>query len=258
MSYPPDLSMQAARAEADYILGNCLDQLFASTGIKPRDVDILVVNCSLFCPTPSLAAMIINKYKMREDINSYNLAGMGCSAGLVSLHLAKDLLRTHPNSIAVVVSTELITQQIYTGTQTKMLLQNALFRSGGAAIALTNKSSDFAFGRVRYELEHTVRTTLAADNDAYSCVFQDEDELGHRGVKLEKSLMGVAGKAMNKNITRLGPKILPWSEQVRTRTHTHTQQTTAATNQMHTASSCTALVVSPLCVSDVCIVVFLV
>jgi hypothetical protein len=76
MSYPPDLSMQAARAEALYILSNALDSLFASTGIKPKEVDILIVNCSLFAPTPSLAAMIMNKYKMREDVDSYNLSGM--------------------------------------------------------------------------------------------------------------------------------------------------------------------------------------
>jgi 3-ketoacyl-CoA synthase len=43
----------------------------------------------------------------------------GCSAGLISLHLAKDLLKRHRNSIAVIVSTELITQQIYTGAETK-------------------------------------------------------------------------------------------------------------------------------------------
>jgi predicted naringenin-chalcone synthase len=36
---------------------------------------------------------IINKFKMRSDIQSYNLSGMGCSAGLISLHLAKDLLQ---------------------------------------------------------------------------------------------------------------------------------------------------------------------
>ena len=44
-------------------------------GLKPRDIDILVVNCSLFNPTPSLSAMIINHFKMRSDILSYNLAG---------------------------------------------------------------------------------------------------------------------------------------------------------------------------------------
>ena len=76
LSYPPDLSMQSARSEAEFVFCNALDSLFASTGIKPRDVDILIVNCSLFAPTPSLAAMIMNKYKMREDVDSYNLSGM--------------------------------------------------------------------------------------------------------------------------------------------------------------------------------------
>jgi len=56
-------------------------------------VDILVVNCSLFNPTPSLSAMIINHFKMRSNIVSYNLAGMGCSAGVIAVNLAKELLQ---------------------------------------------------------------------------------------------------------------------------------------------------------------------
>ena len=56
-------------------------------------IDILVVNCSLFNPTPSLSAMIINHFKMRSNIVSYNLAGMGCSAGVIAINLAKELLQ---------------------------------------------------------------------------------------------------------------------------------------------------------------------
>ena len=56
-------------------------------------IDILVVNCSLFNPTPSLSAMIINHFKMRSNIVSYNLAGMGCSAGVIAVNLAKELLQ---------------------------------------------------------------------------------------------------------------------------------------------------------------------
>ena len=56
-------------------------------------IDILVVNCSLFNPTPSLSAMIINHFKMRSNIVSYNLAGMGCSAGVIAINMAKELLQ---------------------------------------------------------------------------------------------------------------------------------------------------------------------
>ena len=56
-------------------------------------VDILVVNCSLFNPTPSLSAMIVNHFKMKSSIVSYNLSGMGCSAGVIALSLAQELLQ---------------------------------------------------------------------------------------------------------------------------------------------------------------------
>jgi predicted naringenin-chalcone synthase len=44
-------------------------------------VDILVTNCSIYCPTPSLASMLINHFKFRSDIQSYHLGGMGCGNG---------------------------------------------------------------------------------------------------------------------------------------------------------------------------------
>ena len=73
-------------------------------------VDVLIVNCSLFNPTPSLSAMIVNHFKMRSNVVTYNLGGMGCSAGLISISLARELLQVYPNINVVVVSTENITQ----------------------------------------------------------------------------------------------------------------------------------------------------
>ncbi len=39
------------------------------------------------------AAMIINHFKMRSDVDSYHLGGMGCSAGVIAIGLAQKLLR---------------------------------------------------------------------------------------------------------------------------------------------------------------------
>lgn len=62
----------------------------ASTGAQ---VDILIVNCSLFNPTPSLSAMLVNHFKMKSSVVSYNLSGMGCSAGVIAISLARELLQ---------------------------------------------------------------------------------------------------------------------------------------------------------------------
>jgi hypothetical protein len=47
-----------------------------------------------------------------------------------------------PNTYALVLSTENITQNMYKGTQRSMLIPNVLFRVGGAAMLLTNKRSE--------------------------------------------------------------------------------------------------------------------
>lgn len=210
---PPRISMHSAREEAHQVLFSSVDAVLKESGIKPQAIDILIVNCSLFNPTPSLSAMIVNHFKMRSNVVTYNLSGMGCSAGVISLSLAKELLQVHPNSRALVVSTENITQNWYFGNDRSMLIPNCLFRMGGAAIVLSNRRADA--WRAKYELLHVVRTHMGQDDAHYGCVYQREDEEGRSvGVHLSKDLMRIAGHALKANITTLGPLVLPLSEQL--------------------------------------------
>jgi len=66
--------------------------------------------------------MIVNKFKLRADVQSYNLGGMGCSAGIIGIHLAKDLLQVYPDARALVVSTEVLTRQWYLGNDRVCIL----------------------------------------------------------------------------------------------------------------------------------------
>lgn len=209
---PEDVSMEAARSEARDVLFTTVERALASTNTKPQAVDILIVNCSLFNPTPSLSAMIVNKFKMKSNTITYNLSGMGCSAGVIAIGLAQQLLQVFPNSTALVVSTENITQNWYFGNQKSMLIPNCLFRLGGAAMVLSNKRRDRR--RAKYELMHVVRTHMGQDDAHYECVYQKEDDDGNTGVFLSKDLMRIAGHALKANITTLGPLTLPLSEQL--------------------------------------------
>jgi predicted naringenin-chalcone synthase len=192
---------------------DCVERLLLQTKTKAKDVDILIVNCSLFSPTPSLCTMIVNKFGLRTDVKTYNLSGMGCSASLISVDLAKNILAGHPNSTALIVSTEIITPNLYHGNERAFLLQNTLFRCGGAAVLLSNKWTDVF--RARFKLLHCVRTQYVSD-DSYGCVLETEDENHRRGVRLSKDIVKVAGRAMEKNLTSLGPYVLPLSEQIKT------------------------------------------
>ncbi|KAG9441515.1 hypothetical protein H6P81_017369 [Aristolochia fimbriata] len=207
---PPQPTNDAAREEAELVIFTVLDDLFVKTGIKPREIDFLVVNCSVFNPIPSLTSMVINKYKMRSSVKSFNLGGMGCSAELIALDLVKDLLQLYPNSYGLIVSTEIITPCLYLGQERPMLVTNCLFRMGGAAMIVTNRATDRA--RAKYKLQHVVRTHLGAHDKAYNCVQHQQDDQGHAGISLSKDLTAVAREALKANLTRLGPKVLPISE----------------------------------------------
>lgn len=53
---PPVINMKNARLEAEMVMFGAVADVLAKTGLKPADIGILIVNCSLFNPTPSLAA----------------------------------------------------------------------------------------------------------------------------------------------------------------------------------------------------------
>ncbi|XP_043720688.1 3-ketoacyl-CoA synthase 10 [Telopea speciosissima] len=205
-------TMKEGRAEASTVMFGALDELFEKTGVRPKDIGVLVVNCSLFNPTPSLSAMIVNRYKMRGNILSFNLGGMGCSAGIIALDLARDMLQANSNNYAVVVSTEMVTFNWYSGKNRSMLIPNCFFRMGCSAVLLSNRRRDFR--RAKYHLEHIVRTHKGADDRSFRCVIQEEDEQRVKGLSISKDLIEVGGNALKTNITTLGPLVLPLSEQL--------------------------------------------
>ncbi|XP_047325779.1 3-ketoacyl-CoA synthase 19-like [Impatiens glandulifera] len=202
-----------ALTEMDEIMFETLQGLLAKTGFNPSDIDILVVNVSLLSTVPSLTARIINRYKMREDIKVFNLTGMGCSASVIGIDLVQHLFKTHPNKLAVVVSTESMGSNWYCGKERSMMLSNCLFRSGGCSMLFTNNR---AFkDRAIMKLTCMVRTHVGSIDEAHTCCIQVEDDEGYQGFRLTKFLTKAAAQAFTINLKVLLPKVLPLWELLR-------------------------------------------
>lgn len=208
---PKTKAHSLALEEAETIMFAAIADLFQKNNISAKAIDILITNNSMFCPSPSLSAMVVNKFRMRSDIKSFNLSGMGCSAGLVSASLAKDLLRVHRNCLALIVSTEVLSLHWYTGKDPSMLLTNCLFRMGGAAILMSSRVQDKR--KAKYKLKHIVRTTKA-DDKSHGCIYMNVDQEDLVGVSISKKVVHVAGDALKTNLASLGPLILPIREQI--------------------------------------------
>lgn len=90
---PPDTCFKEALEETQTIMFGAIDEVLKKTGIDGKEIGIVVVNCSVYSPVPSLCDMIVNRYNLRDNVVTYNLSGMGCSAGMVGIDLAKRLLQ---------------------------------------------------------------------------------------------------------------------------------------------------------------------
>ncbi|KAG0460637.1 hypothetical protein HPP92_020934 [Vanilla planifolia] len=210
---PPFNSHAVCLDEAHMLLFPTLDDLFAKTHVDPRDVDVLVVNCSGFCPAPSLSAMVVSRYVMREDVKSYSLSGMGCSAGAIGVDIARGAMRSGRARYAVVVSTEIVSTGWYPGKDRRKLLLNCLFRMGCSAVMLTNRGEERA--RSKYKLLRLLRTQRAFDDRAYRSAIREEDAEGITGFSIERDLLRVASETLRANVVELGASILPAEERLR-------------------------------------------
>ncbi|KAF4664842.1 inositol polyphosphate kinase kcs1 [Perkinsus chesapeaki] len=200
---PWSANMADAREEMEFILTDIIQGLLDKTGVKPQQIDFLVLNCSFFNPTPSLSAMVSHKFGFRSDCLSYNLSGMGCSANGISMDLGRRLLEHAPlGSLCVVVSAESYARQFYSGNERSRVMSNVLFRNGATAALLTNWNS----GNCKYELLDTVRAQVVKD-EAIEAAWQGSDKEGLLSLCLNKSIVPVAGEALMLNLEQLLPRM---------------------------------------------------
>ncbi|GKE64589.1 3-ketoacyl-CoA synthase 5-like protein [Tanacetum coccineum] len=138
---------------------------------------------------------------------------MGCSASALGVDMAQNLLKIHKNSNAVILSTEILSNGWYSGKDRSMMVLNCLFRSGSAAILISNKAS--AKRVSKYKLLYALRTQGAFDDVAYKSAIREEDDKGIIGVTLKKDVLHVAGELLRTNFQTLGSSILPLEEKIK-------------------------------------------
>lgn len=210
---PLDMCLKETRREVESVMFGAVDLLLEKTQVKTEDIGIVIVTCTILNVLPSLADMIVHRYKLRENVLVYNLTSMGCSSGLRAIGFAQKLLQVHRNTYALLVSPENTQQMIYRGNERSKLFMNFPLRVGGAAALLSNRPSDH--GKAKYQLLHTVHTHTANSDRSYQSIYEEEDSVGIGGVTITKELLAVAIEAVEANIHALGPLVLPLSEKIR-------------------------------------------
>ncbi|KAF5954152.1 hypothetical protein HYC85_007008 [Camellia sinensis] len=186
-------------SEMSELFDGTIDKLLSRSGVSPSEIDVLVVNVSMISAVPSLTAMIINKYKMRENIKTYNLTGMGCSASLISTNVVENIFKNRKNVCALVVASESLSPNWYGGND----------RSGGCAVLLTNKVA------LKHRAIVWFEPTMVPEMNPMDAACRGKMTEGRLGFYLGKNLPKVATRAFVDNLKEIAPKILPLRELLR-------------------------------------------
>ncbi|KAL6585628.1 hypothetical protein OROMI_002272 [Orobanche minor] len=195
-TFPGQFSIPITRktSKAALLMYGATDELFSTTGLRPKDIKILIINCGVLNTTPSLSAMLINRYKLSHWIQRFNLGGMGCAAGITAINIANDLLNGYPGSYALIVSTEVIGFTWYSGNELDMVIPNCFLRTGAAAILLSNRRLDR--WRSKYWLKQLVRTHKGMDDTSFKSIQLKEDSQGKQGLSVSKDVIEIGGHAL--------------------------------------------------------------
>jgi alkylresorcinol/alkylpyrone synthase len=113
---------------------DALDQ----AGLRPQDIDAVVVVSTTGIATPSLDAMLLNRLPLRNDVKRLPIFGLGCAGGVLGLSRAADLARAAPGARILFLVVELCALCFRHGDFTKSnLVATTLFGDGAGAAVLS-------------------------------------------------------------------------------------------------------------------------
>lgn len=123
-------------------------------GLRPQDIDGIVMVSSTGVATPSIEARMLSQLGFRADVQRVPVFGLGCAGGASGLSLAARLARATPGSRVLLVVIELCTLAFRADEMTKSnVIATALFGDGAAAAVLSTSGRPVAV--IEHAGEHT-------------------------------------------------------------------------------------------------------
>src|SRR5690242_8552621 len=121
--------------------------LLKDSGLRTDDLDAIVVASTTGIATPSLDALVVERLKLRRDIQRLPIFGLGCAGGVMGLSRAAQWAQSMPKSNVLFLVAELCGLTFRKNDLSKSnIVATALFGDGAAGAILSTKGSGPGFG----------------------------------------------------------------------------------------------------------------
>ena len=113
-------------------------KLLDETGLRADQLDGIVLVSTTGVATPSLDALLIERMKLRRDIQRLPIFGLGCAGGVIGLTRAAQLAQVQPGSKILFLAVELCALTFRKNDISKSnIVATALFGDGAAGAILS-------------------------------------------------------------------------------------------------------------------------
>jgi predicted naringenin-chalcone synthase len=126
LAFAPDLAAQAAVCA------------LSDAQLSARDIDAVVVSTCTGYLCPGLSGYLIEKLRLKSEVQAFDLVGQGCAAALPNMRLGSALLGSGQCQNVLSVCVEVSSAAMYLDNDPGVLVSACLFGDGAGAAVLSN------------------------------------------------------------------------------------------------------------------------
>ena len=140
-----DLIIRRFQEQAAHLSVVAIERCLKESGVSKDEIGCLAVSTCTGYLCPGLTSYVIEKAKLRPDIFTLDIAGMGCGGAMPAVQACHNYLNSNKDTYALAVSTEICSSALFWGDDPELILSNSIFSDGSAACLLTNRAGRSGF-----------------------------------------------------------------------------------------------------------------
>jgi len=118
---------------APALAGRALDEALESAGLRPADLDALIVCTCTGYLCPGVSSYLAEQRGLRPDCFLQDLVGLGCGAAIPALRNAAGVCAAAPAAKVAVIAVEICSAAFYVADDPGVLVSLCLFADGASA-----------------------------------------------------------------------------------------------------------------------------
>jgi predicted naringenin-chalcone synthase len=138
----PDQRVARFTEKSVELAAQAVQKALGKVGLSVQDVNGLVVNTCTGYICPGLSTYLMERLGLSRSTRVYDMVGSGCGGAIPNLQVAESMLKTN-GGIVVSVAVEICSAAFQMDNDLSLILSNALFGDGAAAVVLWQQPSGF-------------------------------------------------------------------------------------------------------------------